>query len=297
MTTLPAVIAPEELPRFVPGKTLIASDHLGWRGVMCRSYRYTGLDVEVPPIRDFMVVNYHEGLTPMERRFDGKWSQVECIPGDVSLLTRGEKSHWHWTRDIDVVHVYLTRELVAKVSAEALDRDVVDVRLHDVLKAHDRKLESAASMIADEAAANGLGGALLAEAVATQMAVHLIRNYSSVSCREPHGGGALSPRTARSIADYVDARLGETISLDDLAALAGVSSWHFLRQFKARFGVAPHGYLIERRITRARELLHKSELPLKAIAATCGFSDQAHMTRLFRRHVGITPAAVRSSMH
>lgn len=124
--TMPAAIAPEEPPPFVPGKTLIANDRLGWRGVSCRSYRYTGLDVEVPPIRDFMIVNYHQGGTPMQRRFDGRWSQVECTPGDVSLLTRGEKSHWFWTRDIDVVPVHLTRELVAKVSAEALDRDLVD---------------------------------------------------------------------------------------------------------------------------------------------------------------------------
>lgn len=287
-------IAPEELPRWVPGRVLAASDKLDWRGVSLRSYRYTGLDVEVPPMRDFMLVTYRQGRTPMQRSFGGRWSREQCTPGDVSLLTHSEHSHWHWTKDIDVVHVYLTRELLCKVSAEALDRDVADVRLHDILKTRDPIIAGAAEAMRNEAAAEGLGGPLLVEAAATQVAVHLLRRYSSVSYREPGRSGGLSPQQARRVADYIEDRLSESLNLDELATVAGVSSWHFLRQFKARFGRAPHAYVIERRIEQATRLLARGLLPLKQIAAHCGFYDQAHMTRLFRRHLGVTPSSVRS---
>nr|WP_293245203.1 hypothetical protein [Panacagrimonas sp.] len=57
------------------------------------------------------------GGTPMERQFGGRWSREQCTPGDVSRLARSEQSHWHWTRDIDVVHVYLEPELLSRASA------------------------------------------------------------------------------------------------------------------------------------------------------------------------------------
>lgn len=285
----------DELPRWVPGKTLLTSDGLGWRGVSLRSYRYTGLDVQVPPMRDYMIVAYRQGLTPMERQFDGRWSREHCEPGDVSLLTRSEKSHWHWTQDIDVVHVYLTREMLAKVANEALNRDIVDVRLQDVLKTRDPIIAGAADAIAAEVEQQGMGGQLYVEAVATQMSVHLLRKYSSVSCRHAACHGALSAAQARQVRDYIESHLDAHLSLDELAQIASLSTWHFLRLFRARFGSAPHAFVIERRIERAQCLLLRGVLPVKEIAAVCGFSDQAHMTRLFRRHLGVTPAAVRSS--
>ena len=57
-----------------------------------------------------MLVAYQVGVTPMQRRFDGRWSRTTCGPGAVSLLTRSQRSHWHWTEDVDVTHVYLSQE-------------------------------------------------------------------------------------------------------------------------------------------------------------------------------------------
>lgn len=290
------LIPPEALPQWVPGKTLLSSDRLGWHGVSMRSYRYTGLDVRVPPLRDYMIVTYRQGGTPMERQFDGRWSREQCAPGDVSLLTRSERSHWHWTQDIDVVHVYLTRDLLAKVSGEAMDRDIVDVRLEDVLRTRDPVIANASAAIAAEAEQQGMGGGLYVEAIATQMSVHLLRKYSSISYRQSAHVGGLSDQQVRRVADYIEEHLDTPLSLDQLALVAGVSTWHFLRQFRMRFNRAPHAYVIERRIDRAKRLLLRGALPIKEISAACGFSDQAHMTRLFRRHLGVTPAAVRSSV-
>jgi AraC family transcriptional regulator len=152
--------------------------------------RYTGLDVIVPPVRDFTIVSYCRGATFMERRADGGWTKTHCTPGDVSLLTRSQSSHWHWTDDIDVCHVYLTEHLISGICGEIMDRCVADVRLHDVLKTHDPAVVTAVAAITREARQQALGSALYVEAVATQLAVHLIRNYASVTFREPSGKDA-----------------------------------------------------------------------------------------------------------
>jgi AraC family transcriptional regulator len=290
MTT---IIKPSEVPQYVPGAVTAASDHLGWNGVWLRGYRYAGLDVVVPPVTDFTIISYCRGSTFMERRYEGAWTKTHCAPGDVSLLTRSRRSHWHWTEEIDVSHVYLTENLVSRVCAEVTDRCVADVQLRDVLKSHDPFVTAAVAAITREAQEQPLGSALYVEAVATQLAVHLFRNYASVTFREPSGKGRLSPAKVRRLTEYIDSRLHEQLNLEALAAVAGVGVWTFARHFRESFGRTPHAYVIERRIDRARNLLAQSRLPIKEVASVCGFADQAHMTRVFQTHLHTTPAVLR----
>ena len=287
------IIKPSEVPKYVPGAVTAASDNLGWNGVWLRGYRYAGLDVIVPPVTDFTIISYCRGSTFMERRYEGAWTKTHCAPGAVSLLTRSRRSHWHWTDEIDVRHVYLTDNLLSRVCAEVTDRCVADVGLHDVLKAHDPIVRTAVAAITREAQHQALGSALYVEAVATQLAVHLLRNYASMKFREPNGKGRLSPAQVRRVTDYIDSRLHERLNLESLAAVAGVGVWTFTRHFRDSFGRTPHAYIIERRIARARRLLAQSGLPIKEVALACGFADQAHMTRVFQTHLHTTPAALR----
>jgi AraC family transcriptional regulator len=287
------IIKPSEVPKYVPGAVTAASDDLGWNGVCLRGYRYTALDVVVPPVTDFTIVSYRRGATFMERRFEGAWTKTYCAPGDVSLLTRSQRSHWHWTKAIDVSHVYLTENLLSGVCADVTDRLVADVRLHDVLKSHDPVVAAAAGAITREAQEQALGNALYVEAVATQLAVHLFRNYASVTFRGPSGKGKLSPAQFRRLTEYIDSRLHQPLHLETLAAVSGLGVWTFTRYFRESFGRTPHAYVVERRIDRARRLLIQSSLPIKEVASLCGFADQAHMTRAFQTHLHTTPAALR----
>lgn len=294
---MPELMKPQELPKWVPGKVLLASDNFGWSNVMLRSYQYDPSDVYVPAMRDFMLVAYRRGPTSMDRKVDGPWSHEFMIPGNVSLLTRAEESHWHWTSDIEVTHLYLTRDLLAKISAETFDRDIEDVRLRDVLKTDDQLLRSGIDAVAQEVRGNNLGGRLFVDAVATQICVQILRRYATVVFRGSRSPCGLSPMQAKMVSDYIEVNLDQQLSLDELAAVAHVSSSHFLRQFKLRFGCAPHCYVIQRRLACAQRLLSKTTLPIKEISAKSGFSDQSHMTRVFQRYVGTTPHAYREAAH
>jgi AraC family transcriptional regulator len=288
-----SIITPSEVPNYVPGAVTAASDNLGWNGVWLRGYRYGALDVVVPPVSDFTIVSYLRGATLMERRCEGAWTRTYCGPGDVSLLTRSQRSHWHWTEEIDVSHVYLSESLVSGICAEVTDRSIADVRLQDVVKTHDPIVTATVAAITGEARQQALGGGLYVEAAATQLVVHLLRKYARVTFRERTGEGRLSPAQVRRMMDYIESRLHEQLSLETLAAVAGMGVWTFTRHFRESFGRTPHAYIIERRIDRARRLLVEGSLPIKEVASVCGFADQAHMTRLFRAHLHTTPATLR----
>lgn len=81
----------------------------------------------------------------------------------------------------------------------------------------------------------------------------------------------------------------DNISLAELAAVVGLSQVHFIRLFRERFASPPHAYVMSQRIDRAKVLLTRGNLPIKEVAASCGFADQSHLTRLFKRHVDTTP--------
>lgn len=105
--------------------------------------------------------------------------------------------------------------------------------------------------------------------------------------------GGLSARAIRRVSDYIAANLDHDVKLEQLAAVAGLSVFHFSRQFKQSLGVTPHRYLMRRRLDRARELLEETELPLSEIALATGFADQGHLTRQFRHASGMTPRSYR----
>ena len=221
--------------------------------------------------------------------------KTHCAPGDVSLLTKSQRSHWHWTKEIDVSHVYLGENLVSGICNDVTDRCIADVRLQDVLKSHDPIVTAAVAAITREAQQQTLGSGLYVEAVATQLVVHLLRNYASVTFREPSGKGRLSPSQVRRLTEYIDSRLHEQLNLETLAAVAGVGVWTFTRHFREFFALTPHAYIIEQRVDRARRLLTQSCMPIKEVASACGFADQAHMTRVFQTHLRTTSATLRLS--
>ncbi len=107
--------------------------------------------------------------------------------------------------------------------------------------------------------------------------------------------GGLPPGAMRRVREYVDAHLGESMDLAELAAIAGLSVFHFARQFKQSAGVTPHHYLVRRRIERAQDMLARTDLALSEIAVAAGFSDQSHLSRHFRQMLGTTPREFRWS--
>jgi AraC-like DNA-binding protein len=133
----------------------------------------------------------------------------------------------------------------------------------------------------------------------TNLALHawprldVISALGKIAPRQAHGG--LSPGAMRRVREYVEAHLSESTGLATLAAVAGLSTHHFAREFKQSSGVTPHHYLTQKRVARAQGMLAHTDFSLSEIAYAVGFSDQSHLTRHFRQMLGITPGQYRWS--
>lgn len=105
--------------------------------------------------------------------------------------------------------------------------------------------------------------------------------------------GKLSAERLAQVEQLVLERLAEPIHVEDMAAAAGLSPFHFSRMFHASTGKAPHAYVTARRMQAACELLSGTDLPLAKVATRVGYRTQAHFTGVFHRHVGVTPRTYR----
>jgi len=105
--------------------------------------------------------------------------------------------------------------------------------------------------------------------------------------------GSLAGWQVHRVKAYVDANLDAPIHIGDLAKVARRSGAYFCRAFKRTFGETPHAFVVARRLHRAGDLMLTSDAALSEIAVTCGFHDQAHLSKLFRARYGQSPAAWR----
>jgi AraC-like DNA-binding protein len=102
--------------------------------------------------------------------------------------------------------------------------------------------------------------------------------------------GGLAAWQIGRVRAYIDSNLHRTIHIRDLSAVARRSPAHFSRKFKLAVGHSPHAYVVKRRLERACHLMMTNTEPLSEIALSVGFSDQAHLCRLFRQAFGQSPA-------
>jgi AraC-like DNA-binding protein/catechol 2,3-dioxygenase-like lactoylglutathione lyase family enzyme len=127
---------------------------------------------------------------------------------------------------------------------------------------------------------------------------HLIEVYwpTGAACRPGRGPDGVLPRgRLRAVVEYIEEHLDASPTLEQIAAVARLSVYHFARQFKAATGLPPHQYVIARRVERAQQLLQAGTgLSLAEVAAHAGFSDQSQFSHHFKRLVGITPGQFRT---
>jgi len=290
-------IRPDQVHVLVPGD-ILAEGSAGrnhHRRVFFRDYRFQPMRVAIPAIEDLLIIVFGNGPRLMRRRFGKEWQCQYVSAGDVSILGSGHASEWEWFDQIIDTHIYLSKEFMTGTAASEFGIDYKKLETIDVLNTADHTLRHLGQMLAQELRTTGDGRNLLVDSLASALSVQLIRRHhrncdvsGSIS-----GNARLTTVQKARVTEFINANLSNTIGLQELGKVAGLSEPQLLRNFKNTFGESPYQYVLNQRARLAVEKIRQTDLTFAEIASSTGYADQAHMTRAIRKATGQTPGALR----
>ncbi len=216
--------------------------------------------------------------------------------GDFYLYPAGRPGFTRWQSVDKTLHIVLEPDFLSQV---AIDTDCLNpgnLELLPVLNARDRKLAGLMPIFLQEIENGDLGDRLYLESLSSILGIHLLRQYCQVIPKIRQSAAGLAPKKLSTVLEYIQARLSLELSLDAMAAEIGVSRCHFATQFKRAMGLAPHQYVSQQRIEKAKRALRSHQLSIAEVALECGFSNQSHLTKVFKKQTGTTPKAYRERL-
>lgn len=226
-------------------------------------------------------------------RYRGVWQN-----NDFALVPAFSENEWVIDEDnstcihflIPTTELKLFAEEEAEINGGNIEMDLFFNRQDEVLK-------SLSTLLYHEMQQSYYHGTTYVESLEKALISHLIQHYTNTSVALTNTPDIPSHRYTR-VTEYIDAHLGQKITLNELAALCHCTPHHFSRAFKRDMGVTPHRFIIRRRVNAAIKLIRsqgRSGVSLSAIADLCGFTDQSHMTRHIKQETGATPMEIRRS--
>jgi AraC family transcriptional regulator len=288
------------MEQFLVGSSVLTSVGLDWGPltVRCRLEPAGRHHVWIPGTPDPWLVVTSKG-TPrkIEVRRKSGWQSAMSGPGDLAITSPGTNTEVRWDSPengpIETTHVCIDAALFYKIGGEAANCDPHRIEIVDGFSHKDPLVEQVVRALAEELKHPQTSSRLLADSAARFLTVHLLRHYSAVRIREIPAKPALSLRKVQAVRDYIEANISGALSLDDLASVAHVSSFHFARLFKSATGETPHDFVTRIRMDRAKTLLRDTDSPASSVAKQVGFSSKSHFSAAFRRCFGLTPAGFR----
>lgn len=290
------------IPTLGSNRLLTDSRGRGWPHLYAALTAERPWEAELRPLPHDCLVYCVSGQVEVQREVDliGPAAEARLLPRGISLIPAGVASRWRITGTPEILLVYLHAELKAQLAAElGLPNTNTAALLHPLLAVSDPLLEQIClALMRSLREGTGKAHAAYVDQLARTAMMHLLLNHRAAEAGskdeesfEPVESTA-SADLSRALA-YIEARLGDSLSVASLAQVAGVSEAHFTRLFVRRIGMPPHRYILRARVERAMDLLSATRKPIVEIAAELGFSTQSHFTAAFKRITGITPTEYR----
>lgn len=244
------------------------------------------------PALDHHMIVLHQGGAKHVRRTGGTRPRLVDVPNNaITTIEAGSIYNWHTEGPIAFSHMYVAPKRFATLVGETFNRDPGQVSCAEVIGRPDRHAADIFQlMIAsrEDPDWNFIGDAYLVALIVRLAATSTWGGH--FRCEERL---SLTGHTLAKVRDYIRGNLDQTVTLGDLAAVAGYSRYHFARAFKAATGLPPYGFLLQERVAAAQAMLREGDLPIGDVARRTGFATHAHFSTRFRRIAGLTPADYR----
>lgn len=246
------------------------------------------------PALDMTLLSIHIGpAARISCRRANKSFTGTAVHGDMDIIPCHTPARWVMHDENDMALLLAIPQATLFRVAEECGLNPTRGELLNRFAFRDPELENLCWAIKRELEAGSPSGRFYLDGLALATASRLISHHSTAAKRFKPRNEGLQGHRLKQVLAFIEEQLADDLSLDDLAAVAGVSASHMKTLFRRSMGVPVHQYIIERRIERAKSLMAQDHLSMAQIAATAGFAHQSHMARHMRRVTGMAPKAMR----
>jgi AraC family transcriptional regulator len=271
---------------FLPKPSVLSSPD--WHDLHLELYQQPKFEIAEHQHTMHVIAQGLSGGSVGERWLDGKCRRETRSHADIAIIPAGISHRCNWDSSAQYLVVAIEPFLLRSVGQDWVNLDRIELIPHFMTQ-QDAFIQGIFATLRAEVETGGMGSDLLVDSLKTAIAIHLLRRYCTTRPKLSQYSDGLSQAKLTLVTDYINDHLHQDLKLVELSAIVQISSYHFLRLFKQRVGITPHQYVLQCRIEKAKHLLQHSTLSIAEIAAQTGFSDQSHLTRCFKRIVGMTP--------
>ncbi|MGP8305467.1 helix-turn-helix domain-containing protein [Vibrio sp. YIC-376] len=214
-------------------------------------------------------------------------------PDRLCLMPKDHSSIWDIRGPLSFVHFYFTDKHLRNVAEAIWDKSPYGLSVDERIFVDDPQITLLYRQFLLNLSWNDRADRLAMSSAVTLLLTHLVQHYTDFKWNPIQVTGGLAPFQLARVKAYIDANLGSSIQLCDLAEVTNLSEYHFARMFKQSVGFAPHQYVMQQRLRLAKTLLKQSDMSLVTIALHCGFSSSGHFSNRFKLANGCTPTKYR----
>jgi AraC family transcriptional regulator len=241
----------------------------------------------------FLVASVLVDISDREYREDGRRTPVGDLQAGQICIYDLKRNPIVLLHKQHVLHFYLPRAALDDITDDADAPRIGDLNYKFGVGSNDATIVNLGSTVLPALGRPEQANRLFIDHLMQAVAAHVAQIYGDMRpAMRPQRGG-LAPWQARRATEILAAGLDGGVSLKEVAKECRLSASHFSHAFRITMGVAPHKWLLTRRVEVAKERLRDGRLALSDVALACGFADQSHLTRVFTRMVGLSPGAWR----
>lgn len=283
-----SVLVEGDVVPLLPGCPILDSTRSPWKGLYLEEH-----DLPAGPIQD------HEHGTfvlhlQMNERVEMDWHSFGWTghqitgAGNLMFLSPGTRDRLHFHGPTKRIVMSVSPLLVKEGSDQLELPGIPDFR--NLWTFQDEQLRRLILEMEREMSTGWELGSLYGDLLSNAFVIALIKKYGKTLPHEGSFEGGLSRPRLRQLLSYIDENFSRDIRLRELAGIAGLSDFHFARSFRKSTGFTPHQYLLQVKISRAKSLLLQPQWTILQIALALGFSDASRFAKVFRAHMGVSPA-------
>jgi AraC family transcriptional regulator len=292
MSQLATTRALDAFSQALQAAPVLVNDDVAWGGIAVCDWNLPWVDgFDLKENDDFIVAYHSGGSRTVRAACNGPWSNVVSVPGLISVIPPGRHVSYRIDGKVSFCSIHVPSPLISGLLSSPF-RGTPNFRFafEDVFA------RSCVEILLNHARPGHITNFPYIHSITRALVLHLMEGFRYESTPTAIREDAKWDETGVKLdwmLDFIDSRLAEPLTLDELADKVAVSRAHFVRRFRAVTGVSPHRYMTLRRIEKAKQMLRDSSLSLGQIALSVGFSSQSHFTQVFHSEAGCTPSQFR----